>query len=140
MASLKEIRSALKTTIEANIANVRVFHRMPDVTEGHSILVEPEAVDYSKTFGRGFDEYDFNLYVMVPNIESSKAQDLLDEYVAGAGTKSIRQVIFNNRTLGLTGTDAFIKKMHGYGGHFEVARIQHIGAVLDLCVLTSGTA
>lgn len=140
MATITAIRDALKTTIEANISGLRVFATMPDVTEGHSLLVEPVEASFSKAFQRGTDEWTFNMYVMVPWVETRKAQDNLDPYVSGSGTKSVRQVIFNNNTLGGVVDDAFVKGMRGYGGHFQIAKIAHVGAILDLTVITSGTA
>lgn len=140
MANITAIRAALKSTIETAIPKLRVFATMPDVTEGHSVLIDPQECDYAKTMQRGMDEYSFSLYVMVPWVETRKAQDNLDPYVSGHGSLSVRQAIYKDPTLGGVVEDAFVKGMRSYGGHFQVAKIQHVGAILDLTVITSGTA
>jgi hypothetical protein len=140
MATLGTIRNALKTTIEDNISTLRVYDTMPDQTEGHCLLVMPDTADFAKAFGRGTDEWLFNLYVIIPWQETTVVQDNLDEYVSGSGTKSVRQVIWNNATLGGVVDDAFVKGMRGFGGQFQMAKVPHVGAILDLQVITSGTS
>ncbi|OII61210.1 hypothetical protein BJP40_06700 [Streptomyces sp. CC53] len=140
MASLSQIRSGIKTTIEANVSALTVYHKMPEQVNGDSVLCEPSGTDFAKSFGRGLDEYEFNLFVFVPMVEWDSAQDRVDGYITGAGASSIRQVVFQNRTLGLTSTDAHISKMMGYGAQYKVANLQFIGAALKLIVVTDGSA
>lgn len=139
MASLKQIRAAIKTTIEAGISGIQVHREMPDQGHGDVVLVEPDGTDFHKAFGRGLDEYSFNLYVLVMATDLVSAQDRLDDYVTGAGDKSIRQVIFQNQDLGLNTTSASVSKMFGYNGKYKLAEILHVGAVLKLTVMTDGS-
>lgn len=140
MATLTALRDAIKDTIEDNISTLRVFDTMPDVTEGHCVLVEPSSVEFSKSMQRGHDQWEFTLFMIIPWQETTVVQDELDVYLSGSGTKSIRQVIYNNRSLGLADTESFVHRMDGYGGSFAVAKIPHIGARIYLTVLTSGTS
>lgn len=140
MATLGAIRDAIKSTIESNIPNLRVYETMPDVTEGHCLLVEPSSVNFAKAMQRGTDEWQFTMFVIIPWQETTVVQDELDIYLSGSGTKSVRQVIYNNRTLGGVVDDSFVPNMDGYGGSFAVAKIPHIGARLYLTVITSGTS
>jgi hypothetical protein len=140
MATLGAMRDALKDVIEDNVSTLRVYDAMPDQTDGHCLLVMPDTGDFAKSFGRGHDEWVFNLYVIIPWQETTVVQDKLDQYVSGSGTKSIREVIYNNRTLGGVVDDAFVRGMRGFGGQFQLAKIPHVGAILDLVVLTSGTS
>jgi hypothetical protein len=140
MATLGAIRNAIKSTIEDNISGLRVYETMPDDTTGHALLVEPTSVNFARAMQRGTDEWQFTMFVIIPWQETTVVQDELDIYLSGSGTKSIRQVIFNNRTLGSVVDDAFVPSMDGYGGSFAVAKIPHIGARLYLTVFTSGTS
>jgi hypothetical protein len=78
--------------------------------------------------------------VLAPSGDNDVGQDILDDYVTGAGDKSIRQAVFNNRTLGLSNVDAHVSGMTDYGGSFEAVDVDHIGARLRLVVHTTGTA
>jgi hypothetical protein len=140
MATLTAIRDAIKDTVGDNISTLRVYDTIPDITEGHSVVVMPDLANFARTMGRGTDEWGFNLYVVIAWQETTLTQDKLDPYLSGAGTKSIRQVIYNNPTLGGVVEDAFVRGMRAYGGSFDLAKVRHIGAILDLTVLTSGTA
>jgi hypothetical protein len=89
---------------------------------------------------RGFDEYNFDLLVLVSRASSRSGQDELDSYITGSGSNSIRQVIFNNATLGLSETDAFVESMTGYNASYEANGRALIGANLSVKVITKGTA
>lgn len=139
MASLTAIRAAVKTTLEAAIPTLRVYDRVPGIALVPAAVVEPVSADFLVAMGRGTDTWDFNLYVLVSDSEETLGQAHLDEYVSGAGAKSIRAAVFAARTLGLSSTDAHISAMTSYGGQFESADIAHIGATLRLTVHTKGS-
>lgn len=140
MSALITIRTAIKTTLEAAIDGLWVYDTVADVAMLPAVVVKPTTAEYVVTFGRGTDTYRFTLDVLVAWDEPDLAQRRLDDYVTGAGAKSVRQAIFINKTLGLSDVNAAITGMSGYGIQSEVASLQHLGAVLDLVVHTSGTA
>lgn len=139
MASLKAIRAAAKTTIETRIPSLTGYPTVPEAAQVPSFVIEPVLADFLVAMGRGTDTWNFDLHVLVASADAGIGQDELDDYVTGAGGKSIRQVVFNNRTLGLASTDAHIAQLVAYGGQFESAGIPHIGATLRLVVHTPGT-
>lgn len=139
MASLKAIRAAVKTTIETHIPSLTVYATVPEAAQVPSVVVAPATADFLVAGRRGTDTWEFDLSVLAAYADAEIGQDALDEYVTGAGAKSIRQVIFNNRSLGLANTDAHISGMQAYGAQFESAAIDHIGAILRLVVHTPGT-
>lgn len=139
MATLKAIRDAVKTTLDAAIATLHVYDTVPDVVNLPAVVVKPVLSDFHKAMGRGVDQWEFDLEVLVSTADLDLGQDALDEFVNGSGSNSIRQAIFNARTLGLSGTDASVAGMTEYG-ITTAADIPHIGAVLRLVVVTSGTA
>lgn len=140
MAGLGAIRDAIKTTIEANISGLRVYDTVPGVAHLPALVIEPESSDFNVAMGRGLDEHVINLYVLCTRAVARVGQDQLDAFVTGAGDSSVRQVVFNNKTLGLADTQAVVTGMSGYGGTFESAGLPHVGAVLTLRVHTKGSA
>lgn len=139
MASIGQIRDAIRTTLEANIANFRTYARHRDVVQGPCGVVMPDKTDFSKSFGRGTDQHAFKIYVLVPRNDLETSQTTLDELVDGSGSNSIRKVIFNNRTLGLSDVDAHVVSMSDYGGTMKLGAVDYVGAELGLNVITVGT-
>lgn len=147
MASLAEIRTALKETLRTAIPGLNVYAEVPDVTQLPAVVVLPAATtatglacDFNGAFGRGLDTWHLDVYVLVARSESVLAQQALDQYVTGTGPKSVRRIVYESPTLGLAdGTDAHVEGIRLYGGEFMTANIQHVGAVVRLTVRTSST-
>jgi hypothetical protein len=141
MASLAEIRTTLKDTIEAAVSDLQVYEKAPEQVNLPAAVVLPTQTDFVQAFGRGLDVYEFDVLVLVSRRDDDLAQTDLDEYVNGFGAKSIRQAIFAARaTLAALGIDAFVVGMSDYGAQFNVGDIDHVGARLRVRVTTSGTA
>ncbi|GGM55503.1 hypothetical protein GCM10012275_28280 [Longimycelium tulufanense] len=145
MASLKDIRKAIKSTLDANLPDLHVFAHSPDDGLMPALIVMPRPgspgspfAEFNKAMARGHDEYHLDLWLLVANTLDEEAQDTLDDYLTGSGPRSVREVIFNNQSLGLTNTQAFITGAYGYGGEPALGRIQGVGAVLQMYVVTSG--
>lgn len=140
MATLSAIRAALKTTIEDAVADLQVYPNVPEQVNLPCVIVLPRSIDFQMAMGRGTDTYEFDLMVLVSRRDDDLAQYDLDDYVTGAGDKSVRQAVFNANTLGLSGTSAIVRGMERYGASFEVGDVAHVGAVLPCTVHTPGTA
>lgn len=142
MASLTAIRDAVKTTLEAAIPSLHVFPRIPDDTGGQPVaaVLLPATADFAQAMGRGVDTWVFDLLVLVPIGDPDVGQATLDEYVTGAGPKSIRQAVFTARSLGLDQVDAHVQAMTAYNVAFVAAGFDHLGGSLRLVVHTKGTA
>ncbi|WP_055563607.1 hypothetical protein [Streptomyces atriruber] len=144
MASLTDIRSALKATVKSEIPELNVYSEVSDVQQVPAVVVMPAgtslsgmACDFNGAMGRGMDVWTLDLYVLVARTDGSLAQRSLDQYVTGSGPKSLRQIIYQNPALGLDdGTDAHAEGIREYGGSFMTAGIQHVGAVVRLTVRT----
>lgn len=140
VASLTRIREALRDTIKGQtVAEIEVYDLVEDMGEVPCVIIEPDTADFEGAMNRGMDVWDFTLYVLTSrNVDSANGQELLDKLVSGAGEDSIRQILFENSTLGLTSTDAHCYALKGYGGKFDWARVPHVGAVLKVTVRTDG--
>lgn len=139
MATLGTIRTAVKTIVAGNDSALWPYDKVPEAVQVPALVVEPVTADFNVAMGRGTDTWLLDLHLLVSDADAAIGQTLLDELVSGAGTRSIRQVVFNNRTLGLQNTDAHVAQMIAYGGQFESASVAHIGATLRLVVHTKGT-
>lgn len=140
MASLSAIRAALKTTIEDAVPAIQCYANVPEVTNLPAAVVMPRSSDFNRAMGRGVDLYLFDVIVLVSRRDDDLAQYDLDELVTGAGAKSLRQAIWNNRDLDLTDTDAHVTGMSQYGAQWDIGDVDHVGAVLSVQVTTPGTA
>lgn len=142
MSSLTAIRTAIKTTVEANISGLRVHDTIPDSINPPALVVAPaeDAADFAVAMSRGTDTWFFDLLVLVSRAATRSGQNALDAYVTGAGASSIRQVIFQNRTLGLTDTTAHVASVSKYDFTYTVGAIDYAGATLRLIAQTSGQA
>ena len=141
MASLQQIRDGLKTTLENNITGLRVYDIVPDYSINFPVaIVLPTSITFGLAMQRGTDLYNFDILVAVQRGESRTAQDALDLYITGAGSSSLRQAIFNNRTLGLDNTDATITGVSNYAADVNLNGIDAIGANVSLEVYTKGTS
>lgn len=139
MASLGVIRDAIKDTIETYVDGMRCYGTVPESVELPACVVTPTSARFDVAFARGTDTWQFDLNVVVSWTDSDVAQRSLDEYVSGAGARSLRQVIFEHRTLGIANTDAHVAEVLQYGTGFSFANVNHLGAVLRLIVYTKGT-
>lgn len=142
MATLTQIRTAAGSTIEANITGIKAHRTVPGSAAGDVVVVQPaddQVADFVVAMGRGTDTYQIDLLVLVPNRDLQLAQDALDAYITGAGARSIRQVVFNNRDLGLADTDAHVSGAFGYGADHRLGNTDYLGATLRLTVHTKGT-
>lgn len=145
MADLMTIRQAIKTTVESNLSGIKVYPHLPEIALVlPALLVEPNDSDFVIAMGRGTDQHSFSLLMLVSYNELETAQHNLDPYVSGSGDRSIRQVIWNNRTLGHEGWHAHISSMFDYGirfkGEYQGRGHEQIGARLGLTVYTSGSS
>ena len=140
MASLQEVRDGIKTTLESNVSGLRVYDVVPDYSINFPVaIVLPVNIEFNIAMQRGTDLYNFDILVAVERGNSRTAQDKLDAYITGQGSSSLRQAIFNNRTLGLTDTDATITSVSNYAADVNLNGIDAIGANISLEVYTKGT-
>ena len=140
MATMAQIRDGLKTTI-SNISGLRVYDTVPDQAINFPVcLFIPTSIEFDLAMQRGTDRYEFELTVAVQRADSRTAQDKLDAFVTGSGSSSIRQIIYNNKTLGLADTDARVTGMNNYGADVSLNGIDGVGANLTIEVFTKGSA
>jgi hypothetical protein len=137
MASIGEIRAAIKETLETAIPGLHVHALMAGVANVPAVVVQPVEADYDGAMGRGLDTWNFDLIVLASRADERTSQERLDELVDGGGDRSVRKAIFDNRKLGLAdGTQGHISGMSDYNGRHDVGTMTYAGATLRLVVTT----
>lgn len=141
MATLSDIKDGLDRTVEQRIPSIKGYADITDVVQAPAMVVMParDTADFTGAMGRGMVTWRFDLYVLVGRGEVTSAQNKLDQYISPSGDQSIPQALFDHPGLGLDdGTDAFVEGVREYGGKFQTARIDHVGAILRVVVRTPG--
>jgi hypothetical protein len=147
VATVGQIRNAIKATLKTGIPGLNVYEAVEDVVECPAAVVSirpgnalhPSAT-FEGAFARGLDEWYFEVWLFVNRRSGAYAQKELDEYLTGSGPKSIRQCLYLKPDVGLgDGTDVDVKSMMNYGAEYSYLKIPHVGATLNLCVRTSGS-
>jgi hypothetical protein len=140
MATLAEITNGLKTTL-SNISGLRCYDNVPDLGLNFpAAFIVPTDISFDLAMQRGTDRYTFDVLIAVQRADSRTAQDKLHGYITGQGSNSIRETIFNNRTLGLTDTDARAVSVSNVSADVNVNGIDAIGANVEVEVITKGTS
>ena len=140
MATLAEIRDGLKTTV-GNISGLRCYDTVPDNAINFPVAIFiPTEIQFDLAMQRGTDLYTFDVLIAVQRADSRTAQDKLHGYITGQGSNSVRQTIFNNRTLGLSDTDARAVSVSNVSADVSVNGIDAIGANIEVQVYTKGTS
>lgn len=140
--TLGELRDAVKATLCTALPEMTGYDTVPDATNLPCFIVRPISAVYAHSVGTPEDTWPLDLYVLVSLGDSGLGQDLLDDYLSSGGPKSIRDAIRRTPDLGIidraANVRAYVTDMSNYGGQFEAASIQHIGAVLRLLVTIRG--
>ncbi|MPZ89404.1 MAG: hypothetical protein GEU81_15310 [Nitriliruptorales bacterium] len=137
MASLSALRDALKATITGAIPELHVYDTVPDNAQLPALIVTPRSAAFAEAMGRGVDSWEFELVVLTQYGDPATAQDALDRFVTGSGTASIREAIWNNRSLGLTSTHTYVAAMSDYNARMEIGGTEVVGGKLRCLVLTT---
>ena len=140
MSTLAEITDGMKTTLN-NISGLRCYDNVPDMGLNFpAAFIVPTDIQFDLAMQRGTDLYTFDLLVAVQRADSRTAQDKLDAFITGSGSSSIRQIIFNNRTLGLSDTDARVVNVSNYAADVNLNGIDGVGANMTIEVYTKGSS
>lgn len=106
----------MRQAIAANIATIsglRVSYFIPDNPNPPVAVVAPPTIKYDQSFGRGLDEYSFQVIVLATRADERIGQELIDSYCAPAGAGSVKAAIESDRTLGGLVADLRVTDMTG---------------------------
>lgn len=99
-----------------------------------AVVTYPGTYTFDSTYGRGSDDIDLPIVVLVGKVSDRASRDRISEYVNGAGPKSIKEVVeagtysaFDSVRIGRAEFDVI-----------SVAGIQYLAATLTAHIVGSG--
>jgi hypothetical protein len=94
-----EVRDGLKTNLQA-IQGMRVYDLIPSPAVAPAAVIGQLDFTFDLNNGRGLDQANLDVVVLVQRFSDRTGQNELDKYLAGAGDYSIKAAIESDRTLG----------------------------------------
>jgi hypothetical protein len=141
MATLRAIREALKATLETRISGLTTYDTVPSSPNLPAAIPIPRAATFERGEGPGVDiAWQFDLDVLCSAAITQLGEIALDDLVDATGPRSVAAALRaggTNNPLGLAMTKAWVTGMRGYGVGFTAATIDHVGAVLELQIVTA---
>jgi hypothetical protein len=146
MATLAEIRTALADTVRTyvNASGTQDLYCYPYVSGTPNLpacLAMPggggrdnKAGDFTEAMARGTEVWWFQLIVLCARTDEDSGQQQLDQFIDKSGSRSIRQAIWNTPTLGRSDLDAMVTGVAEYHGQYDMVRVPHVGAALQVKV------
>jgi hypothetical protein len=145
MATLAQVRDAISNQIitaidalpEQRDRRLTAYPRVSARPNLPALVVMP-ATWTVEAMARGLVNHTLRILVLVSLTEYELAQSTLDAYLEPSGPLSFAGIIWADRTLGLPGTAAGMPALTAYGGQWDSAGIDHLGAEMSLQVHTRG--
>lgn len=139
MASVIAVREGLDARL-ATIAGLRHSAFAPGViNEPHAfVMVAEPAITFDETMGRGSDQLHMNIVLLTPKTSDRVAQALLDPYLAGSGSQSIKAAIEGDPTLGGVADWTVVTGVPFYGP-MDYDGVMYFGARFDVEINVDGT-
>lgn len=122
MASVTAIRNGLKTRLDtiAGLRNHAIV--VGDIVPPAAVVIPGDpsrknamAINYDCTMGRGSDDFQFTVLLMVSNKVERVSQEALDAYLAGSGALSVKAAIEADGTLGGVAHFTNVQGVRDYG-------------------------
>lgn len=110
--SIGGMRTALASNL-ASIAGLRTSDYVPDDPKPPVAVVMPPTIKFDLAMGRGLDEYEFVITVIVGKQSERAAQKLLDSLCAPTGAGSVKTAIESDRFLAGQCQDLRVTEMRG---------------------------
>jgi hypothetical protein len=134
MATIAQMRDGIAANL-MTITGLRTTTTIPDNPQPPVAIIQPNTINYDRTFARGLDEYNFVVTVIVGRASERQAQRLLDLFCAGSGSSSVKTAIESNRTLTGLIQDLRVSAMRNYGT-IAIGEVTYLAAEFDLVVYT----
>lgn len=109
--------SGMRTGIANNLATIsglRTAATVPTDPKPPVAVVMPNQINYDTAFGRGLDQYEFIVLVIVGKVDDRTAQNALDGYCDPSGAGSVKTAIERDKTLGGNAQTLRVTNMRNY--------------------------
>lgn len=98
-----------------------------------AVVAFPESITYDATMGRGSDRMTIPVHILVGKTSDRGSAALLNAFMSGAGTKSVKTAIELDPTLG--GNAQTTRVTEATVSFMSVADIEYLAATFDVDVL-----
>jgi len=113
-STITDIRTALASQL-GTIRGLRVEASVPDQPKPPTAVILPQGIRFDVAMGRGTDEYDFSIIVIVGRVSDRTSQSMLDSFCNSTGVQSVKACVVSDPTLGGVVQSARVTDMQNYG-------------------------
>jgi hypothetical protein len=136
MTALTDLRTGLANRL-ATISGLRSSSYIPDNPQPPVAIVMPGRITYDTAFGRGSDEYEFTITLVVGRVADRASQTNLDAYCASSGSASVKAAIEGDRSLGGKALDCRVTAMTSQGS-LAIGDVTYHTAEFSVTVIAAG--
>lgn len=136
MTSLTDLRAGLATRL-ATISGLRSSATIPDNPQPPIAVVMPSLITYDTAFGRGSDEYEFTIMLIVGRAADRASQTTLDAYCESSGSRSVKAAVEADRSLGGKALDCRVTQMTSQGS-LAIGDVTYHTAEFNVSVIAAG--
>ena len=136
MTALTDLRTGLANRL-ATITGLRSSAYIPDNPQPPVAVVMPGRIQYDTAFGRGSDEYQFTIMLIVGRVADRASQTNLDAYCASSGSTSVKAATEGDRSLGGKALDCRVTEMTNQGS-LAIGDVTYHTAEFSVTVIAAG--
>ena len=136
MTALTDLRTGLANRL-ATINGLRSSAYIPDNPQPPVAVVMPGRITYDQAFGRGSDEYQFTIMLIVGRVADRASQTTLDGYCESSGNRSVKAAIEGDRSLGGKALDCRVTEMTNQGS-LAIGDVTFHTAEFSVTVIAAG--
>ena len=136
MTALTDLRTGLANRL-TTITGLRSSAYIPDNPQPPVAVVMPGRITYDTAFGRGSDEYQFTIMLIVGRVADRASQTTLDGYCESSGTRSVKAAIEGDRSLGGKALDCRVTEMANQGS-LAIGDVTYHTAEFNVSVIAAG--
>jgi hypothetical protein len=136
MTALTDLRTGLANRL-TTITGLRSSAYIPDNPQPPVAVVMPGRITYDTAFGRGSDEYQFTIMLIVGRVADRASQTTLDGYCESSGSRSVKAAIEGDRTLGGKALDCRVTEMTNQGS-LSIGDVTYHTAEFNVSVIAAG--
>ncbi len=136
MTALTDLRTGLANRL-TTITGLRSSAYIPDNPQPPVAVVMPGRITYDTAFGRGSDEYQFTIMLIVGRVADRASQTTLDGYCESSGSRSVKAAIEGDRSLGGKALDCRVTEMTNQGS-LSIGDVTYHTAEFSVTVIAAG--
>lgn len=135
---MNNVRAGIATNART-IAGLNALPFSPDDAQEPVFWVGSAEIVYDQAMNKGLDVVTFTAYLAVTKAFDEAAQDMVNDYLNGSGSSSLREKLRTDRTLGGAASDIRLTNARG-PIPVQLGANNYLGAVLTIWVVGRGDA